>query len=128
MGTTYETLDFSWCVFKSLQGRGHSYNPYYLLWKPMQKQKTPRKHGITLVEYTTNPITRISIGENIPINNIKLSILFDKKNSNIVVCISFDIDTTSVLGRWLKRSFEWKLTQNESLKKNKTSLELSTQP
>jgi hypothetical protein len=54
--------------------------------------------------------------------------LFDKKNSNIVVCISFDIDTTSVLGRWLKRSFEWKLTQNESLKKNKTSLELSTQP
>jgi len=69
------------------------------MWKPMQKQKTPRKHGITLVEYTTNPITRISIGENIPINNIKLSILFDKKNSNIVVCISFDIDTTSVLGR-----------------------------
>jgi hypothetical protein len=39
-----------------------------------------------------------------------LSILFDKVFSNIVVCISFDTDTTCVLGRWLKMTFEWKHT------------------
>ncbi len=46
----YETFDFPWCVFQSLQGRGHSYNPDYLIWKPMQKQITPREHGIAWVE------------------------------------------------------------------------------
>jgi hypothetical protein len=39
-----------------------------------------------------------------------LSILFDKVFSNIVVCTSFDTNTTSVIGRWLKMNFEWKHT------------------
>jgi hypothetical protein len=38
----------------------------------MQKQKTPVEHGITWVEYTIGPRTRISIGEGIPTNNIIL--------------------------------------------------------
>ncbi len=69
------------------------------MWKPMQKQITPKEHGITWVEYTTNPITRISVGKGIPTNNIILSMLFEKVFSNIVVRTSFDIDNTSVLGR-----------------------------
>jgi hypothetical protein len=59
MGPIYETLDFPWRVFQWLQGRGHSYNPYYLMWKPMQKQITPRKYGIAWVKYTIDPKTRI---------------------------------------------------------------------
>ncbi len=64
------------------------------MWKPMQKQRTPRKH---------------EIGEGIPTNNIILLILFDKGFSSIVVCTSFIIDITSVPRRWLK-NFEWKHT------------------
>jgi hypothetical protein len=59
MGTIYETLDFPWCVLQSLQGKGHSYNPYYLMWKPMQKQITPKKHEFTWVGHTIDPIIRI---------------------------------------------------------------------
>jgi hypothetical protein len=59
MGTIYETSDFPWCVLQSLQGRGHSHNPNYVMWKFVQKQRTPRKHGIAWVEYTTNPRTKI---------------------------------------------------------------------
>jgi hypothetical protein len=66
------------------------------MWKPMQKKRTPRKHGIACIEHTTNPRTRIQIGEGIPTNNIILLILFNKGFSNIVVCTSFNIDTTSV--------------------------------
>jgi hypothetical protein len=29
----YETFDFPWCVFQSLQGKDHFYNPYYRMWK-----------------------------------------------------------------------------------------------
>jgi hypothetical protein len=46
MGTIYKTLDFPWCVLQSLQGRGYSYNPNYLMWKFMEKKKTPKEHGI----------------------------------------------------------------------------------
>jgi hypothetical protein len=99
VGTIYETLDFPLCVLQSLQGRSHSYNPNYLMWKPMQKQITPVKHGIAWVEYTIDPRCKILIGKGIPKNSIILSILFDKVFSNIVVCISFDTDTTCVLGR-----------------------------
>jgi hypothetical protein len=59
MGTIYETLDFPWYVLQSLQGRGHFYNPNYLMWKPMQNQKTPKEHGIALVECTIDPKTKI---------------------------------------------------------------------
>jgi hypothetical protein len=64
-------------VFQSLQGKGHSNNPNYLMWKPMQKQITPKEHGIAWVEYTTNPRTKIKIGKGIPTDIIILSILFD---------------------------------------------------
>jgi hypothetical protein len=69
------------------------------MWKPMQKQRKPREHGIAWVEYTIDPKSRIQIGEGIPTNNIILPILFDKVFSNIVVCTSFDTNTMSVLGR-----------------------------
>jgi hypothetical protein len=59
MGIIYETLDFPLCVLQSLQGRGHFYNPNYLMWKPMHKQRTLRQHGIAWVEYTINPRTKI---------------------------------------------------------------------
>jgi hypothetical protein len=59
MGTIYETFDFPWCVLQSLKGRGYYYNPYYLMWKPMQKQITPKKHGIAHVEYKTDIKTKI---------------------------------------------------------------------
>jgi hypothetical protein len=59
VGTIYETLDFPYCVFQSLQGRAHSYNPNYLMWKPTKKKITPREHGIAWVEYTINPTTRV---------------------------------------------------------------------
>ncbi len=62
----------------------------------MQKQRTPRKHGIAWVKYTTDPRTKIQIGEGIPTYNIIVSILFDKGFSNIVVCASFNTNTTSV--------------------------------
>jgi hypothetical protein len=39
-----------------------------------------------------------------------MSLLFDKDYSNIVVCISFDTNTTRILGRWIKKRFVWKLT------------------
>ncbi len=77
-------------MFQSLQGRGHFYNQDYLMWKPMQKQRTLREHGIAWVEYITNPRSRIQVGKGIPTNSIILSILFDKAFSNIVVCASFD--------------------------------------
>jgi hypothetical protein len=32
----------------------------------MQKQKTPRKHGIACVEYIIDPKTKLKIGTNIP--------------------------------------------------------------
>jgi hypothetical protein len=63
------------------------------------KKITPRKHGIIWVEYTIDPKSRIQIGEGISTNNIILSILFDKVFSNIMVSTSFNIDTTSVIGR-----------------------------
>jgi hypothetical protein len=69
------------------------------MWKPMQKQRTPKEHGIAWVEYITDPRNKIQIGESIPTYNIILSILFDKVFSNIVVCTSFDTNTTSVIGR-----------------------------
>jgi hypothetical protein len=65
----------------------------------MQKQRTPTKHEIAWVEYTIDPKNRIQIGKGIPIDNIILSILFDKVFSNIMVCTSFDTNTTSVPGR-----------------------------
>jgi hypothetical protein len=46
-------------VLQSLQGISHSYNLNYLMWKPMQKQITPKEHGITWVEYTIDSRTRI---------------------------------------------------------------------
>ncbi len=46
MGTIYETFDLPWCVFQSLQGKGHFYNLKCLMWKPMQKQRTLGKHGV----------------------------------------------------------------------------------
>jgi hypothetical protein len=61
------------------------------MWKPMQKQITPTEHGITWVEYTTDLETRFKIGVGIPIDNIILSLLFDKDYSNIMVCTSFNI-------------------------------------
>jgi hypothetical protein len=36
--------------------------------------------------------------------------LFDKVFSNIVVCTSSNTNIASVPRRWLKMSFEWKLT------------------
>jgi hypothetical protein len=60
----------------------------------MQKKITPKEHGIAWVEYTTNPKTRIQIREGIPTDNIILSILFDKVFSNIVICTSFNTNTT----------------------------------
>ncbi len=65
----------------------------------MQKQIIAREHGIVWVEYITDPKSRIQIGEGISTNNIILLILFDKVFSNIVVCISFDTNITSVLRR-----------------------------
>jgi len=65
----------------------------------MQKQKTLRKHEIAWVEYTIVPKSRIQIGEGIPIYNIILSILFEKAFPSIVVCTSFNTNTTSVPGR-----------------------------
>jgi hypothetical protein len=62
--------------------------------KPMKKQITPREHGIPRVEYTIDLETRFRIGVGIPIDNIILSLLFDKDYSNIMVCTSFNIDTT----------------------------------
>jgi hypothetical protein len=69
------------------------------MWKLMQKQIIAREHGIVWVEYITDPKSRIQIGEGISTNNIILLILFDKVFSNIVVCISFDTNITSVLRR-----------------------------
>ncbi len=60
----------------------------------MKKQITPREHGIPRVEYTIDLETRFRIGVGIPIDNIILSLLFDKDYSNIMVCTSFNIDTT----------------------------------
>ncbi len=62
-------------------------------------------HGIAWVEYTIDPITRLKIGTNIPIDNIILSLLFNKDYSNTVVCTSFDTNTTRVPRRLIKRSF-----------------------
>jgi hypothetical protein len=59
VGTIYETLDFPQCVLQSLQSKGHSHKPNYLMWKPMQKQITPIEHGIAWVEYTIDPKTSI---------------------------------------------------------------------
>jgi hypothetical protein len=36
----------------------------------MQKQITPREHGIACVEYTTHPRIKFKITINIPTNNI----------------------------------------------------------
>jgi len=69
------------------------------MWKLMQKKITPREHGIVWVEYITDPKSRIQIREGISTNDIILSILFDKVFSNIVVCTSFNTNTTSVLRR-----------------------------
>jgi hypothetical protein len=69
------------------------------MWKLMQKQIIAREHGIVWVEYITDPKSRIQIGEGISTNNIILLILFDKVFSNIVVCINFDTNITSVLRR-----------------------------
>jgi len=65
----------------------------------MKKQITPREHGIARVKYTIDPITRLKIGACIPIDSIIMSLLFDKDYSNIVVCISFDTNTTRIPGR-----------------------------
>jgi hypothetical protein len=62
----------------------------------MQKQRTPKEHGIAWVKYTTDPTTRLKIGKYILIDNIILSLLFDKDYPNIVVCISFDTNFTKV--------------------------------
>jgi hypothetical protein len=62
----------------------------------MQKQRTPRKHGIARVKYTIDPKTRIQIGKGIPTYSIILSILFDKVFSNIVVCTSSNTNIASV--------------------------------
>jgi len=44
------------------------------------------------VEYTTDLETRFKIRVGIPIDNIILSLLFDKDYSNIMVCTSFNIN------------------------------------
>ncbi len=65
----------------------------------MQKERTFREHGVAWVEYIIDPRTRIQIGEGILIDNVIWSILFEKGFSNIVVCKSFNTNTTSVLRR-----------------------------
>jgi len=62
----------------------------------MQKQRTPKEHGIAWVEYKTNPMTGLKIGTCIIIVSIILSLLFDKDYPNIVVCTSFDTNFIGV--------------------------------
>jgi poly(A) polymerase Pap1 len=60
------------------------------------KTNNTQKTWNCMVEYTIDPKSRIQIGKDIPIDNIILSILFDKFFSNIMVCISFDTQTLQV--------------------------------
>ncbi len=46
-------------MFQSLQSRVCSYNENYLMWKLMQKLKTPTEHGIAWVKYVIDLKTKI---------------------------------------------------------------------
>jgi hypothetical protein len=46
------------------------------MWKPTQKQITPKEHGIAWVEYIIDPINKLKIGMGIPIDNIIVSLFF----------------------------------------------------
>jgi hypothetical protein len=85
------------------------FNPNNLMWKPKQKQKTPKKHGIAWVEFIADPMTRLKIIGGIPINNIILCLLCENGYFNIMVCTRFDTYTLRNLRRWIKMNFFWKL-------------------